>query len=269
MRRVCAGMFAAAVLVSCRETPPPPPPQPETESATAPAHAEESEAPDPSGARSVAEETDDFLFEYAYPAEAGNIPALAALLDARLTRARASLAREAAEGRAAARDNGFPFNKYSTGITWAVVADTPRFLSLSAQINSYTGGAHGHSGFDSLVWDKEAGKALKPEEFFSSLEALDAAIGSRLCDMLQRERRARRGSEGAVEGQFDACVRLEDTTLLLGSSNRRAFNRIGVLMAPYVAGPYAEGSYEFTLPVDGKVIAAVKPEFRTAFASQA
>ncbi|MFC3102048.1 PdaC/SigV domain-containing protein [Altererythrobacter lauratis] len=261
MMRVCAGMVAAALLASCRESPPPPPEPTPTVSATATASA----TPEPSGARSVAEETDDFLFEYAYPAEAGNIPALAILLDARLTRARASLAREAAEGRAAARDNGFPFNKYSTGITWAVVTDTPRFLSLSAQITSYTGGAHGNAGFDALVWDREADKALKPEEFFTSIEALDDAIGTRLCDMLQRERSARRGGE-KLGGQFDDCVKLADTTLLLGSSNGRAFNRLGVMMGPYVAGPYAEGTYEFTVPVDAKVIATVKEEYRSAFA---
>ena len=36
------------------------------------------------GARSVAEETDDFLFEYSYPAEAGRIVELASLLDIQL-----------------------------------------------------------------------------------------------------------------------------------------------------------------------------------------
>lgn len=262
MKRVCAGMVAAALLASCRESPPPQPEPTPTASATATA----TDTPEPSGARSVAEETDDFLFEYSYPAEAGNIPALAILLDARLTRARASLAREAAEGRAAARDNGFPFNKYSTGIAWAVVTDTPRFLSLSAQISSYTGGAHGNAGFDALVWDREADTALKPEDFFTSIGALDEVIGRRLCDMLQRERRARRGGDGTLGGQFDDCVDLDETTLLLGSSNGRAFNRLGVMMGPYVAGPYAEGTYEFTLPVDNGVIATVKEEYRSAFA---
>ena len=33
----------------------------------------------------------------------------------------------------------------------------------------------------------------------------------------------------------------------------------------YVAGPYAEGSYEFTFPVDSAVIDAVKPEYVAAF----
>ena len=37
----------------------------------------------------------------------------------------------------------------------------------------------------------------------------------------------------------------------------KTFDRIGILIGPYVAGPYAEGSYEFTFPVDSAVIDAV------------
>ena len=49
--------------------------------------------------RSVSEETDDFLFEYAYPSQAGRIPALAALLDARMAKNRDDLATEAVQAR--------------------------------------------------------------------------------------------------------------------------------------------------------------------------
>ena len=258
----CLGMVAAVALVSCREEAPAPEPTP-TPSATASATATAEPA---NGARTVAEETDDFLFEYSYPAEAGNVPELAALLDARMVRVRAGLARDASEGREAARDNGFPFNKYSSGVAWSVVADTPRFLSLSASITSYTGGAHGNAGFDALVWDREANAPVEPAAFFTSIGALEEAIGTRLCDLLNRERAVRRGPEGMDGDMFNECVPLTDTTLLLGSTNNRAFNRLGVLMGPYVAGPYAEGSYEFTVPVDAAVMETVKEEYRSAFA---
>ena len=263
-RGVCLGMAGAILLVSCREEAPAPDPAP----TTPPVATASATATPVSGARTVEEETDDFLFEYAYPAEAGNIPALAALLDARLVRVREGLARDSRQAREDARDNGFPFNKYSTGIGWSVVADTPRFLSLSAAISSYSGGAHGNAGFDALVWDKEAGRALEPGAFFASTDALDAAIGPRLCDLLQRERAVRRGGEAASGGIFDECVPLTDTTVLLGSTNGRVFNRIGVLMGPYVAGPYAEGTYEFTIPVDAAVLDVVRDEYQSAFASR-
>lgn len=261
-RNVCLGMTAAVALASCQEEAPAPEPTPEP-TATASATAEPA-----SGARTVAEETDDFLFEYSYPAEAGNVPELAALLNARLERVRTGLVRESRVGREAARDNGFPFNKYSTGIAWSVVADTPRFLSLSASITSYSGGAHGNAGFDALVWDREADTAVEPMDFFTSAQALEEAIGTELCELLDRERAVRRGGEDLGGDTFSECVPVTDTTVLLGSTNGRAFNRLGVLMGPYVAGPYAEGSYEFTVPVDGEVLEAVKEEYRSAFAAR-
>ena len=73
-------------------------------------------------------------------------------------------------------------------------------------------------------------------------------------------------AEAMALDDFNECVSLEDVTVLLGSSNGRAFNRIGVQIGPYVAGPYVEGSWEFTLPVTADVFAAVKPEYSDAFA---
>ncbi|GAA0284932.1 hypothetical protein GCM10009127_28250 [Alteraurantiacibacter aestuarii] len=235
--------------------------------ATATAVASESPV---NGARTVAEETDDFRLEYSYPAEAGNIQELAALLDRRLDRLRNAMVGDSAEARADARDNGFPFNKYSTEVEWQVVADTPRYLSLSAKISSYTGGAHGNYGFDALVWDKERAAALEPETFFTTPEALEAALGSKLCEKLNRERAERRG-QPIAEGSsdiFDVCVPLSDTTVLFGSASGRAFDRVGVQIGPYVAGPYAEGSYEFTFDVDDKLLTALRDEYRSAFTTR-
>jgi hypothetical protein len=269
MRRVYWGLAAGLLLVSCREggdtaVPPQPPATPgATESGTA-------ETPRAAGARAVVEETDDFLFEYSYPQEAGDIPELAGLLDDRLTRLRDELAAQSAEARDDARDNGFPYNKYSNEVIWKVVADTPGYLSLSATNSTYTGGAHGNYGFGALVWDKVAGRALRPESFFESVEELDAAVEERLCELLNRERASRRGEpvEKGGNNPFDACVPLDETTILLGSSNGRVFNRIGVLMAPYVAGPYSDGSYELTLDMTDAMLETVKEERRSAFATR-
>jgi len=272
-RRTLAGMAAVLALTGCDWMAPQP--QPTSASPTPIASATASTLP--SGARSVREETDDFLFAYAYPAEAGNIPALAQLLDRRLERLRVQLVEQAAQGRADARGNGFPFNKYSSGVEWKVVADTPQFLSLSAEINSYTGGAHGNYGFDSLVWDKAGERVLQVPELFTSLAALEEVIGPRLCELLDAERARRRASvndgeeaapEPAPDDPFNACVPLSDTTLLLGSGNGRKFDRLGVQIGPYVAGPYAEGSWEFTLPVDAAVLGTVTAEYKPAFAAR-
>lgn len=149
--------------------------------------------------------------------------------------------------------------------TWDVVADLPRFLSLSARFSFYTGGAHGNSAYDALVWDREAEVALDPKAMFRSPEALQSALGDKWCKALKAERNKRAGQDIADDGFF-TCPPIADLTVLVGSSDGKAFNRVGLLAAPYVAGSYAEGPYEVTLPVTPAVLAAVKPEYKSAFA---
>jgi hypothetical protein len=278
MKRTVWLGVAVVLVAACRE-PAPSEPTPGTPTPTASA-ATPSPSPSPTaaasseassnGARAVSEETDDFVFEYSYPAEAGDIPELAALLDRRLERTRANLARQSAAGREDARDNGFPYNKYSSGMEWKVVADLPDWLSLSGAMTEYTGGAHGNYGLQSLVWDKRAGEALEAVDLFTSPEALGRALGERYCEALDAER-AKRGTEPPAEGSesvFPACPGVEELTVLVGSSNGRRFNRLTLYAGPYVAGSYAEGAYEVNLDVDQAVIDAVKPQYQESFAAR-
>lgn len=149
--------------------------------------------------------------------------------------------------------------------TWEVVADLPRFLSLSASFYEYSGGAHGNGAFDALVWDRRARTAIDPKAMFDPA-ALQKALGPLWCARLKAERQKRLGENYSDDGFFP-CPPVKDLTVLVGSSDKRRFNRIGLLAAPYVAGSYAEGSYEVTLPVTPQVIAAVRPAYRAAFAS--
>jgi hypothetical protein len=59
-----------------------------------------------------------------------------------------------------------------------VVADLPRFLSLSATLYVYTGGAHGNGTYDALVWDRQAQQALAASDFFASPAAMQQALGA-------------------------------------------------------------------------------------------
>lgn len=222
------------------------------------------------GARSVAEETDDFLFKFSYPAEAGRIPELAELLDDRLDQRRAELAAESSEAREDAREEGFPYNKHSYTSEWKVVAELPQWLSLSAAIATYTGGAHGNYTIESLVWNKEAGSAMDAIELFSSPAALEEALGERFCEGLDRERARRRGAPVPEDSgeMFDRCPGIQDLEVLVGSSNGRTFDRLTLYAGPYVAGPYAEGAYQVNLPVNRAILAAVKPEYRAAFSAR-
>jgi hypothetical protein len=223
-----------------------------------------------SGARSVAEETDDFLFEFSYPAEAGRIVELASLLDIQLEQRREELAGEASAARREARQDGFPYNKHSYSAEWKVVTELPDWLSLSADVATFSGGAHGNYTVESLVWDKKGEEAMDAKRLFTSPAALEEAFGDRFCDALDAEREERRGEPIAEDSdyQFDQCPGIEELEILVGSSNRRTFNRLTVYAGPYVAGPYAEGAYEVDLNVDRAILAAVKPEYREAFSAR-
>ena len=150
---------------------------------------------------------------------------------------------------------------------WKVVADLPQWLSLSADLYVYTGGAHGNSGKTSLVWDKRGQRAMKGVELFNSPVALETALGARLCDALNEQREKRRGIsvDPASGDMFDDCPGIDEATVLVGSSNGESFDRIGIYFGPYVAGAYAEGDYELNFSVTPSILDAVKPEFANAF----
>lgn len=223
--------------------------------------------PPPAAARKEHVENALYAFDYSYPAAAAVIPELQALLDKRLADSKADVAASASSAKAEAQKDGFPYRTYAREVDWKVVADLPGWLSLSADFYEFTGGAHGMSGFDTLVWDRRAATARRPVDFFASADALRAAIQAPFCDALDAERAKKRGQPVQRDGgqMFSECIDPAAQTLILGSSNRHAFDRIGVLVAPYEAGPYAEGSYEVTLPVTGKVMAALRPQYRSAF----
>ena len=231
------------------------------------AEATEAAVAETGGALSVDEETELYSFEYAYPAEAGAISALARQLNADLTERREELITNAREGMEQAEDSGFPYNAYSFSKEWKVVADLPGWLSLSGDFSTYTGGAHGMYGLESLVWDKDVGRGFPAIELFTSAEALDTALGDRLCEALNREREEKRGEPVPSDGEsdFEKCIGVEEATILAGSSNGRTFDRIAVWFGPYVAGPYAEGSFELDFPVDQAILDAVKPAYQAAF----
>lgn len=214
-------------------------------------------------------ENDDYKFRYAWPKEADEIPALRERLDAQRDAEKTALEAEAAAARKDAEGGDFPYHPLVFLKQWDVVTDLARFLSLSAETYTYSGGAHGMSVFDTLVWDREAAEALKPVAMFRSVAALDDAVRRRFCEQLDRSRARKRGS-AVMRGDdpFTDCIDpVANSTVILGSSTGEKFDRIGFLVPPYNAGPYAEGSYEITIAVDDALIEAVKPEYRVFFAA--
>lgn len=265
--------LACLVLTACpgkNDSAPVPTPSP---SAAATAVATPSPTPaasasaTPAGANSVKEQNDLYSFSYSWPAAAGDIPALAKQLESQLEKSKQDLIASAQKGKAESDSNGFPYNPNYYSETWKVVASLPRWLSLTGDFSTYTGGAHGNYGRETLVWDKKVGRGFPAIEMFTSPKALSDALGDKLCQALDRERAKRRkgAPKGELPDDFSKCVGVDQGTVLVGSSNGKTFNRVGVWFGPYVAGPYAEGAYELSFQVDKAVLAAVKPAYRGAF----
>lgn len=204
-------------------------------------------------------------FAYAWPAAVTKEPALATLFEQQRSTDLADHKRAWEQAIADCPKDAVTCRNHSLAIAWKVVADVPRYLSLAGDIDTYTGGAHGMQGRVAHVWDREAQTLLETADLFTSAGALQSALGERLCAGLDAARRKKGVAPPTAESVFPRCPGLDETTVLLGSSNGRTFNRLTIYYGPYVAGSYAEGAYEVDLAVDAAVLRAVKPEYRAAF----
>jgi len=273
IRAAAIPLTAALLLVSCGKSDssaaPAPAPSQTAAMASAPPVPPAPPTPLPVTARKVSEKNDLYEFTYSYPASAGTVAGLKTSLDADLNTRLAKLKSEAAAARKDAAKDGYPYNPWYWSQEWKVVTDLPGWLSLSAEYANYTGGAHGMQWFGTMLWDRQAGKARDPLSLFQSKAALSSAIRKPFCAELDRQRVKKRGEplSAARSSMFEECVDPLKQTVIVGSASGKAFDRIGILVAPYEAGPYAEGTYEVTVPVTPAVVAAVRPEFRSSFAA--
>ena len=227
-------------------------------------------APPPAAEAVKIERKDKLLeFEYGWPAQAAAIMQLDAWLHSHADGQFEKAHREAEDGLESAEANDYPFNPYSYQQTWGVVADTPDALVMDSDGYTYTGGAHGMPFTTSLIWDRKARKRLATKDVID-VGQLAAVARAPFCRELERQRIEKRGGEADLGGtitEFDQCVAVTDGEIVPMSRGGRALDTILIVLGPYVAGPYVEGSYVIELPVDAKLMGAVKPAYRGWFAS--
>ena len=217
-------------------------------------------------ASNVSERNDLIEFAYSYPADAARIPELANVLDGDRAAKREALIAAARRDRAAAEEGDYTYRSHTHRQAWQRVTDTRRFLSLSAEIETYTGGAHGMQTFDTLVWDRNRREQRKPLDLFRSSEAFDTAVRDAFCEGIKRAKAAKGiVADEAPDSPFAKCPPASAQTVWLGSSDGRYIDRMTIAIAPYEVGPYAEGSYKINVPVTGSVVKAVKDEFARDF----
>ena len=232
----------------------------------APSQGAADEAVKDAPASNVTENNELIEFVYAYPKDAAQIAELAMALDGDRAAKREALVAAAQRDKAAAEKGEFPYRIHSHRQTWQRVTSTPRFLSLSAEIDSYAGGAHGMQSFDTLIWDRNRRKQMKPLDLFKSSEAFDAAIRDPFCAGIKRAKAAKGiVTDEAPDSPFAKCPPASAQTIWLGSSDGRFLDRMTIAIGPYEIGPYAEGSYKINVPVTGALVKAVKDAFARDF----
>ena len=210
-------------------------------------------------------ETEQIEFHYSYPAAAAAIPALAERLRADEEKILKEAVTSAAEDQRSARGTDRPFHSHYLSKSWEATGQSDRLLALVAEIGAFTGGAHGNSGFATLLWDRSAGREIQLGELFGRAEALQAATRRDFCRALETERLRRRRGE-SLEGQFSECPAMSALAISpLDTDRDGRFDHVRFHAAPYVAGPWAEGSYVTDVPVSSALIEEITLPYRSSF----
>ena len=159
---------------------------------------------------------------------------------------------------------------YAKSIEWTLGGETGKLFSLKGQIYDYSGGAHPNGQYTSALWDKALKRPVTAQTLFSkgaNLTPLDQALCAAI-NTAKKERNpdARPVSLGDTTGE--ACPRAADTPFVLaaGTTAGKAGGLV-FLIAPYLVGPYAEGSYEVTVP-QSAFRSLLAPAYADEFAGQ-
>lgn len=249
-----ASVALALALAGCEAPEPAPKTQPTETAAATPAAVSASDL-------LIREHSAELDFAWRMVPDAAAHPALLTELR-REAQAMLDDARRMAAEDKAARPTDAPFFGHYLQQNWRVEADTPRLLSLAAETDSYSGGAHGMHSTRSLIWDKAAGKRLALPDLFADWAAARAVIESAYCAALDKERAERRGGEVGVS--FADCPALVEQAVTLRGWGESPAGGLRVYLDPYTAGPYAEGSYELWVYTEPAVTSFLKPEYRPA-----
>lgn len=218
----------------------------------------------------IASETPDLDFAYRWSAEANAVPALAQRFRNNAARQRREMNSAAANEKKAREKMGMrEWSGLQFSRDWATAGQSPRLLSLIGSTSSYTGGAHPNSGTSALLWDRKLGRQTTYAALLNPGQSWGGAIRTPFCTLLDRERAERRQEKIARGGWPSQCPELKELTVALADHDHDGrFDHIDVTADSYVAGPYAEGPYEISLPLTATMLQRLKPEYRASFEAQ-
>jgi hypothetical protein len=215
---------------------------------------------------SLEEDNDLYGFKYSWSAEAAAVPELEALFRKDMGKLKAELIESARDDRKARAESGSEYHPHSAQRSHETAGQSERLLSLESTFWGFTGGAHGMGTTGSLLWDRALARQIQVSDLLRPGTSWTGAIRQPFCVLLDREREKRRGEPVRRDEMFGECPKYGDVTVLLrDSDDNHRFDRIDVTADQYVAGPYAEGPYEVSLPITAAMIERLKPEYRLSF----
>ncbi len=223
--------------------------------------------PRPTEPHSVEEENDLYSFSFSWP---GSIPQkLESRFKAEESKLKVELVAGAKEDRDERAKQGFDYHPHAASRSYEYSGWSGRLMSLVSSSYGFTGGAHGSTGSGAILWDKVLEREISIQDLLAPGTSWTGAIRQPFCVLLDREREKRRGEPVRKDDLFGNCPEYKELTVLLRDSNKDArFDHIDVIADQYVAGPYAEGPYEISLPITAAMIERLKPEYRFSFKAQ-
>ena len=214
----------------------------------------------------IGRENNDYSFAVLYPAAADPIPALRQILrrDAAASERR-TIAAAAEFRRERGSDSGerIPMSHEQQ---WTADADRPELLALSSAATFYLGGAHGGFRYHSILWDRRGGRQIRFLQLFGDQRSAARLLTRQFCPALRAAQRERLGNEYS-EVSLLPCPDIANQPITMRTDSSGRIQGFTVLLAPYVAGSWAEGPYEVELPLTGALRRLILPRYAPAFAA--
>src|SRR5918993_1502115 len=229
--------------------------------------AKQAAPPAPVAKAFIADEKNDLIeFHYAWSPEAAAVPQLVDRFRKDLNKVKAELIANASADKSFRERQQFDFHIHSSHTEYKTAGQSPRLLSMSVDAASYTGGAHGNYGTGALLWDRLAAREIKLTDVFAAPANMGRLLTDRWCEKLNKAREEKRGEAVGGGGLFDECPSLDEIAIIpTDNDGNGRFDMMVLIASPYVAGPYAEGSYQIELTLTPELMASLKGDYRTSF----
>jgi hypothetical protein len=164
------------------------------------------------------------------------------------------------------------FSPYTVDTAWRVTFENDAVLSLSAETNSDTGGAHPNEAFQTLVWDKKAHRAVpvdalfQPDQAKAALSAIADAASKAWTRIYIQRSGEKPGPDADIAGQGIGAdpEKLKNYALTSARGQARA-NGVVLLYGAGQLWPHVLGDFRLTVPaaVFAKYLA---PQWKLVFA---